>query len=135
MRLSFLSSAPLPAQVKPPVLKEKRRSPPTSGGGGSFDLRRRVNSTVRWLKIYLWRIFMADPRRSIELLDQLEALGFTNDAYRLLHHSRARGWKDSIARHRAYCEKVSSFQRDGDAERDQRRLEFVLRKYVAGAYP
>src|SRR5258708_5150094 len=47
MRLSFLSSAPLPAQVKPPVLKEKRPSPPTSGGGGSFDLRRRVNSDVR----------------------------------------------------------------------------------------
>jgi hypothetical protein len=78
---------------------------------------------------------MAEPRRSIEILDQLEAIGFTNEAYQLLHHSRTRGWKDTISRHRAYCEKVSSFQRDGDAERDQRRLEFVLEKYLAGGYP
>jgi len=78
---------------------------------------------------------MADPRRSIEILDQLEAMGFTNEAYQLLHHSRARGWKHTISRHRAYCEKVSSFQHDGDAERDQRRFEFVLEKYLAGGYP
>jgi len=80
---------------------------------------------------------MANPRRSVELLDELEALGFTNEAFRRLHHSRVRNWRkpDSISRHRSYCEGRSSFQRDGDAERDQRRLEFVLQKYRAGGFP
>ena len=78
---------------------------------------------------------MANPQRSIELLDQLEGLGFTNEAFQLLHHSRVRGWRDTIARHRAYCAQVSSFQRDGDAERDQTRLEFVLQRYRAQRLP
>ena len=77
---------------------------------------------------------MKNPKRSLELLDQLEALGFTDEAFQLLHHSRTRGWRDTIARHRSYCKKVSTFQRDGDAERDQRRLEFVLQEYKAGAF-
>src|SRR5260370_34468837 len=44
------------------------------------------------------------------------------------------GGETRSSRHRSYCETVSSFQPDGDAERDQRRLEFVLQKYRAGGF-
>ena len=75
---------------------------------------------------------MANPKRSVELLNQLETLGFTDEAFALLHHSRVRGRRDTIVSHRSYCEKHSLFQRDGDNERTQRRLEFVLRRYLHG---
>ena len=39
---------------------------------------------------------MANSKHSIELLDQLEALGFPDEVFQLLHHSRVRGWRDSI---------------------------------------
>ena len=76
--------------------------------------------------------FMANPKRSVELLNQLETSGFTDEAFALLHHSRVRGRRDTIVSHRSYCEKHSLFQRDGDNERTQRRLEFVLRRYLHG---
>lgn len=75
---------------------------------------------------------MANPKRSLELLDELVLLGFTDEAFALLHHFRVRGWRDTIASHRGYCEKHSLFQRDGDNERTQCRLEFVLRSYLEG---
>src|SRR5439155_3602485 len=54
------------------------------------------------------------------------------EAFALLHHFRVRGRRDTIASHRGYCEKHSLFQRDGDNERTQRRLELVLRRYLEG---
>jgi len=64
---------------------------------------------------------MADPRKTVQLLNQLVAIGFMNEAFQRLHHM---GRRLTIAVHRAYCEKkISSFQKDSTNARVERRLE------------
>ena len=75
-----------------------------------------------------------NPKRSLELLDQLVALGFTDEAFAQLHHFRLKNRRDHIAAHRRYCEKTESFHDDGENERVQLRLELVLRAYRAGGF-
>lgn len=75
-----------------------------------------------------------DPKETIELLDALEALGFTNEAFSKLHHFRLVGRNATIGRHRAYCEKTSSFAADGTNELVQRRLRLVLDGYRGGGF-
>ena len=74
---------------------------------------------------------MADPRKTVQLLNELAAIGFTDEAFHRLHHM---GWP-TISVHRAYCEKRSSFQKDSTNARVERRLEFVFQKYRAGGFP
>ncbi len=75
---------------------------------------------------------MADPRKTVQLLNQLVAIGFINEAFQRLHHM---GRRVTIAVHRAYCEKkISSFKKDSTNARVERRLEFVFQKYRAGAF-
>src|SRR6059036_2697774 len=74
---------------------------------------------------------MADPRKTVQLLNKLAAIGFTDEAFHRLHHM---GWP-TISVHRAYCEKRSSFQKDSTNARVERRLEFVFQKYRAGGFP
>ena len=76
---------------------------------------------------------MADPRKTVQLLNQLVAIGFMNEAFQRLHHM---GRRVTIAVHRAYCEKkISSFKKDSTNARVERRLEFVFQKYRAGGFP
>ena len=79
---------------------------------------------------------MRDPKQTIAYLDELEALGFTNEAFWRLHHFRDKDRKDTIQSHRRYCEKTESFHEDETNERVQIRLEIVLeyfKRYYADA--
>lgn len=77
---------------------------------------------------------MTNPKKSLELLRALTELGFTDEAFTQLHHSRLKNQKALISAHRHYCEKIESFQGDGQNERVQRRLELVLTAYRAGGF-
>jgi hypothetical protein len=75
-----------------------------------------------------------NPQDTLNLLDELQTLGFDDSAFALLHHFRERGEPHTIAAHRGYCERTGEFRADFNNERTQRRLEFVLREYrSAGA--
>jgi hypothetical protein len=72
---------------------------------------------------------MRDPKQTIAYLDELEELGFTNEAFWRLHHFRDKGRHDTIQSHRRYCEKTESFHEDETNERVQIRLEIVLKHF------
>jgi len=73
---------------------------------------------------------MTNPKQTIEYLDELQKLGFTNEAFCLLHHFRENGIRETINSHRSYCEKTGSFDRDdGSNQRVQERLKIVLKYY------
>ena len=70
-----------------------------------------------------------DPRRTLQLLDELERDGLDDDGFERLHHfsCRANGLRRAtIRRHRRYCEQCLRFRRDGNNARVQRRLELIL---------
>jgi hypothetical protein len=67
--------------------------------------------------------------RTIQLLDQLELLGFTNAAFQAIHH---RGKASSIRAHRKYVAGLSSgHQPNGTNAELERRLEQKLRELQA----
>ena|SRR5271155_879642 len=72
-----------------------------------------------------------NPQRTVELLNELETLGFTNDSFWRLHHFRENGEKDTIGSHKSYCEQRGSFQDNSNNERVQVRLEIILKYYRA----
>ena len=82
---------------------------------------------------------MAKAKTTIELLDQLMAIGFDDSAFWLLHHARLRNWHETISAHREYCEKIRSgsgeFLADSENERVQRRLAWVLAKHQKSGKP
>jgi hypothetical protein len=71
------------------------------------------------------------PRETLSLLGELESIGFTDEAFRLLHHFRRRtnNHRLTIAAFRSYCEKTSAFRPDHNNERVQRRLRMVFDNY------
>src|SRR5260370_15530232 len=75
-----------------------------------------------------------DPKRTLALLDELQKLGFNDEAFWRLHHFRHRK-RETIARFPAYCEKTSAFLPDGANERVHRRLAFVLKTYPEPGKP
>jgi hypothetical protein len=77
---------------------------------------------------------MADPKTTILLLDKLQELGFNNDAFASLHHFKEKGRADTMASHRAYCEKTGTFQDDSANARVQQRLQLVLSAYLLGGF-
>jgi hypothetical protein len=79
-------------------------------------------------------MLMTSPKRTIDLLDLLNVLGFDDQAFARLHHFRLKGRKPTISDHRHYCEAITSFQGDGENELVQRRLELVLNAYRAGGF-
>jgi hypothetical protein len=72
------------------------------------------------------------PKRTLELLDQLEPLGFLNEPFHIIHHF---GDKASINIHRSYCrdllKKSGEFLPDGTNEKVRERLEIVLESFKA----
>jgi hypothetical protein len=79
-----------------------------------------------------------DPKRTIELLGELEQLGFGDNAFQRLHHF----WQHSesnpqrhhkIGAHRGHCAELaqrgSRFHIGGNNARTQHRLEIVLACY------
>ena len=72
---------------------------------------------------------MRNRKQTIAYLEQLQMLGFTNEAFGQIHHFREKGRKETIQGHRAYCEKMKTdyFDDDQNNERVQIRLEMILR--------
>jgi len=77
---------------------------------------------------------MTKLKRTIELLDELEKLGFNDWAFGRLHHFRTNGKRATIETHRKYCENIGFFQRRGESEVVERRLELVLDAYRKGGF-
>jgi hypothetical protein len=77
---------------------------------------------------------MTNPKKSLDLLQRLSEIGFTDEAFARLHHFRLKDRKASIAEHLHYLAKTTTFQDDGENERVQRRLELVLKAYQAGGF-
>ena len=77
---------------------------------------------------------MVDPKTTILLLERLQELGFNNDAFAALHHFKEKGRADTIAEHRAYCEKADSFEEGSADARVQQRLKLVLAAYQLGGF-
>jgi hypothetical protein len=71
-----------------------------------------------------------DPKQTIKLIEHLKALGFDDEAFRLLHHFQ--GSMNSFERHARI---VTSFHEDGNNHRVRNRLEFVLGSCTNGLPP
>lgn len=75
-----------------------------------------------------------DPRRTLDLLDELEKLEFDDHAFAPLHHFQ----NHTIATHRRYCESQARygarFHVNGTNCMVQRRLEMVLGAYKGGGF-
>jgi len=69
------------------------------------------------------------PVRTIKLLDCLQPLGFGDDAFARLHHARQGSRRETIGRHRAYCQKTMIFEPTGENVRTQQRLALVLARF------
>ncbi len=77
---------------------------------------------------------MLDPKATVLLLDELEDLGFNNEAFAALYHFKEKGRADTIAEHRAYCMEQTGFE-DGSLDaRVQQRLSLVLNAYKLGGF-
>ena len=75
------------------------------------------------------------PQRTIELLDALEAQGFTDSDFQRLHpyeKYNERGDKASIKAHRDYCSRLRNGFRGEMNANVQRRLEMVFGAYKGG---
>jgi hypothetical protein len=64
------------------------------------------------------------------LLEELERCGFSNEAFRLLHHKA----NATIREHQTYCRQKVAFQKDGTNELVCRRLLLVRNAFKAGAF-
>jgi hypothetical protein len=81
---------------------------------------------------------MASIQHSLDLLNELESLGFNDEAFWRLHHFRTRGDKDTVQLHRDYLTKqlaAGATLRDNDSNEEvQRRMQLVLDWYKRGAF-
>jgi|GEM_PF-2964477 len=72
------------------------------------------------------------PQRTVALLNQLRAYGFTDDDFRIVHHN---GQIASIVSHMGYCEGRNHFSDSHPTNAQVRdRLELVLASYRAGDF-
>jgi len=71
-----------------------------------------------------------DPSDCRRTIDTLQAMGFREDAFRLLHHQ-----KGSVARFYHYSKSVKQFVDDGNNHRVHQRLTHVLLSCPDGAPP
>jgi hypothetical protein len=74
---------------------------------------------------------------TVKLLNELEMLGFNDEAFWRLHHRRLSGHKDTINAHRKYCLslKTGSFIPGEDNALVTERLVYVLEIYRAAELP
>lgn len=71
-----------------------------------------------------------DPRDCRGTIDALRAMGFGEDAFRLLHHLH--GNADGFYH---YCKNVRRFEEDGNNHRVHQRLTYVLLSCLDAALP
>ena len=74
---------------------------------------------------------MTDPQQTIAYVDELQQLGFTNEAFWRTHHFRDKDKRATIKAHVAYCEKTGSFREGDNNARVQERLALLLKYYKA----
>jgi hypothetical protein len=75
------------------------------------------------------------PKEPLDLLDSLGSLGFNDEAFWRLHHSRLAGRRENIAQFRRYCRETDEFQFYDNNASVQQRLAFVLNTYRAWKLP
>jgi len=70
-------------------------------------------------------------RETLQLLDELQDLGFSDAAFARLHHKRLNKQYSphKIEPFRRYCEQHQMFRPNSENELIYKRLAFVLRKY------
>ena len=74
---------------------------------------------------------MSKPAATVELLDRLVQLGFTDELFDIVHHFNG----ETIAKHRDYCvEHTGSFRAGGSNEQVQQRLRIIINAYVFGGF-
>jgi hypothetical protein len=74
-----------------------------------------------------------DPQVALNLLNQLQSLGFDDKDFARLHHNQNQKhprW-ETIKSFRDYCERTGKFRTDQNNERVTRRLARILQKYLA----
>jgi hypothetical protein len=72
-----------------------------------------------------------NPKQTLACLDELQQLGFTDEAFWRVHHFREKERRETINGFRSYCEKTDLFHDDGNNERVHKRLEMILTHYKA----
>ena len=72
------------------------------------------------------------PKETIQLLNELERLGMTDDDFRIIHHQKETA---TIERHRQYCRDVGSFRANDTNESVRHRLIWIQRAIRKGDYP
>lgn len=77
---------------------------------------------------------MTTSARTLELLAELDALGFDDQAFARLHHWRLKAKAETIRSFKAYAAKHDEFQADGNNDRVVKRLELVLRACSQGGF-
>jgi hypothetical protein len=70
------------------------------------------------------------PKQTIDMLDQLHALGFSDDDFRIIHHMS----DATINTHRQYCEKVDAFRAGDTNEKVRERIALIHASFVAGHF-
>ena len=68
-----------------------------------------------------------NPVRTVGLLRVLQRAGFNDDAFHIVHHFSE---SESIESHIKYCLIRTKFQPNGNNEIVQKRLEYVLDKFL-----
>lgn len=75
-----------------------------------------------------------DPARSVALMNELVRLGLTDEAFGLIHHF---GAKEKLSAHLRYCAELAASGGKFSAKTNQdtqRRMEIVLRAYLASGF-
>jgi hypothetical protein len=76
-----------------------------------------------------------DLRQTIKLLGALEKIGFTNAAFRKLHHHQEANRSTTIGAHRRYCEGLTHDFIEGSRNAlVQQRLEIAWKTYRCGGF-
>lgn len=70
------------------------------------------------------RVNYADPKLTIEALDDLTRIGFNNEAFKILHHLN-----DNLDSFRRWCVSKTTFAKGGNNSLVHERLRYVLNEY------
>lgn len=68
-----------------------------------------------------------DPKCTVRLVNRLEKMGFSNDAFALLHHRREKGERETISGFRSYCANLNGRFRTASNRLVHDRLVQVLK--------
>jgi hypothetical protein len=76
--------------------------------------------------IFLEKI-MFHPGKTVELLNDLEKLGFNDEQLRIIHRKPSDGYLETIESHRNYCRNTTTFVSNSRNEIVCKRLNFIAK--------